>query len=535
MANLAGPNSIHIEKPPITDTNVWRRLKEQANRLKKRHISDLFRENPVHRGEEMEVTNGTISLNYCREKIDAKALDYLFQLPEEAQLSEAISAMFRGDRINTTENRPVLHTALRLPADRKLIVDGVNIVKQVQSTLRQMKRFTEDVYSGKRLGVTGKKIKHVINIGIGGSDLGSRMAYQALVMYRRQEVDIQFVSNVDPTDLAEALKKINPEETLFIICSKKFTTEETLANANVAKKWIVNALGQEAVSFHFIAVSANKDLVVEFGINQKNMFEMWDWVGGRFSVSSSVGLSLMLGVGPEHFKELLRGMYEMDNHYKNTEFKKNLPVIMALLSIWNTTFLNNTVYSMITYDVFLKLFPKHLQQLLAESLGKSVNTFGQSIQYQTSPVILDALGTDFEHSFNQLIHMGTLRQFALTFLSCKETLQQNSKNAQNTLLAHMFAQADSLAFGTENIDPHKKEYGDVPSSILLLQKLTPFSLGQLIALYEHQVHAQATILQINGFDQFGVEAGKKASTKNILRFLKEDNNLKTIDNMMKKH
>lgn len=521
-----------MKKNLVTTSQVWKQLRDHAAKLKKTHIRDLFKNNPF-RGKKFNKTFLGIHLNYSREKIDETSFKLLLKLAEEINLGQAIKQMFQGAKINTTENRSVLHTALRLPTGKKLIVDGVDVGKQVHNVLNQMIQFTEDIYSGKRLGSTGKKIKHIVNIGIGGSDLGSRMSYQALEKFRVSNVDVRFVSNVDPTDLAEALKNINPEETLIIICSKKFTTEETLANANEARKWIVNALGQAAVPYHFIAISANKNLVVEFGINQENMFDMWDWVGGRFSVSSSVGLSLMLGVGPENFKELLRGMHEIDNHYKNTEFENNLPVIMALLSIWNTTFLSNVVYSMITYDVFLKLFPKHLQQLLAESLGKSVNIYGQPVTYQTSPVILDALGTDFEHSFNQLIHMGTVRQFALTFLSCKESLQKNSEKAQSTLLAHMFAQADSLAFGTENTDPHKREYGDVPSSILLIQKLTPFSLGQLIALYEHQVHTQAILLQINGFDQFGVEAGKKAATNNILKFSREGFNEKSIDKMMK--
>jgi len=517
----------------IFQSRIWKLLCDYAIKIKQKHLRDLFTENAL-RGNEMNKKIEGLQYNFCREKIDTNGMKLLFELLREAGLKESIDEMFRGDKINTTENRSVLHTALRLPKDQKLVVDGIDIVKSVHKVLDQMTQFTEDIYNGKRLGATGKKIKHIVNIGIGGSDLGSKMAYHALTKYRKSTIDVQFVSNVDPTDLAETLKLCQPEETLFIICSKKFTTEETLANANKAKKWIVNALGTEAISFHFVAISANKVLVNQFGMKDENMFEMWDWVGGRFSISSAVGLSLMLGIGPKYFKEILSGMHEMDNHYLRTDFENNIPVIMALLSIWNTTFLNNIIYSMITYDVFLKLFPKHLQQLLAESLGKSINIFNQSVTYQTSPLILDGLGTDFEHSFNQLIHMGTVRQFALTFLSCKESLQENSEKAQSTLLAHMFAQADSLAFGVENKDRHKREFGDIPSSILLIDKLTPFSLGQLIALYEHQVHAQASILQINGFDQFGVEAGKKAATKNILKFKQEGFNEKSIEKMMKK-
>jgi len=501
-------------------SGIWEQLEAYAHNIIQIHLRDLFIENPL-RGEEMNREFDTLTFNFCREKIDLEGTKLLFELAKQSELKEAIDAMFRGDKINTTENRSVLHTALRLPKESHLEVDGVDIVKEVHRVLNQMSKFSDDVYSGKRLGVTGKKIKHIINIGIGGSDLGPRMAYQALTKYRRKEIDVRFVSNVDPTDLAEALKNISPAETLFIICSKKFTTEETLANANEAKKWIITALGQEAISNHFVAISANKDLVIQFGIKLENMFEMWDWVGGRFSISSSIGLSLMLGIGPDNFKEMLNGMYKMDNHYQNTEFENNIPVIMALLSIWNTTFLNNIVYSMMMYDVYLKLFPKHLQQLLAESLGKSVNIYDRIIDYHTSPVIMDALGTDFEHSFNQLIHMGTVQQFALTFVGCKESLQIGSEKAQSTLLSHMFAQADSLALGVDNANPHKAERGNVSSSILLINKLTPYSLGQLIALYEHQVHAQATILQINGFDQFGVEAGKKASIVNEERFKKD--------------
>lgn len=522
-----------MKKQLISQSPVWKKLVEHASKMKNKHIKDLFIENPL-RGDEMDKILNGIRYNFCREKIDTEGMSLLYELAKQIDLREAINSMFCGHKINITENRSVLHTALRLPKEANLVVDGVDIVKEVHRVLDQMVQFTEDIYTSKRLGATGKKIKHIINIGIGGSDLGSRMAYQALTAYRKQEVDVRFVSNVDPTDLAEAIKNISPEETLFIICSKKFTTEETLTNANQARKWVINALGQKAVPYHFVAISAHKDLVVTFGIKPENMFDMWDWVGGRFSVSSSVGLSLMLGIGPHNFEEMLKGMQEMDNHYQHTEFENNIPVLLALLSIWNTTFLNKIVYSMITYDIFLKLFPKHLQQLLAESLGKSVNIYNQTIEYQTSPVILDALGTDFEHSFNQLIHMGTIDQFALTFVTCKESLQLNSEKAQSTLLAHMFAQADSLAFGVEDSNPHKKERGNVPSSILFLDKLTPYSLGKLIALYEHQVHAQATILQINGFDQFGVEAGKKAATSNILKFEQEGFNLKSIEKMLKK-
>lgn len=517
----------------LTESSLWVQLSYHAHKIKQMHIRDLFKNKP-ERGTAMHQEINGLQYNFCREKIDAEGMKLLFAFAKEEQLKESIDAMFRGDKINITENRSVLHTALRLPKNSVLHVDGKDIVKKVHLVLDQMTRFAEDIYQGNRLGFTGKKIKYFVNIGIGGSDLGSKMAMQALTKYIKKNVEVRFLSNVDPTDFAETIKDILPEETLFIICSKKFTTEETLANAHAAKKWITTSLGEKAIPYHFVAISANIDLVTKFGIKPENIFEMWDWVGGRFSVSSAVGLSLMLGIGPDHFKDMLNGMHDMDNHYKTAPYENNIPVIMALLSIWNTTFLNNIVYAPIMYDVFLKLFPKHLQQLLAESLGKSVNIFSKRITYQTSPVVMDAIGTDFEHSFNQLIHMGMVRQIALTFISCINSLQENEEKAQSTLLAHMFAQADSLAFGVDNENLHKSEYGDVPSSLLLIDKLTPYSLGQLIALFEHQVHAQATLLQINGFDQFGVEAGKKAATQNILRFAKDGFTPKTIENMLKK-
>ncbi len=517
----------------LAESSLWVQLSYHAHKIKQMHIRDLFKNEP-ERGRAMHREIKSLQYNFCREKIDIEGMNLLFGFAQEARLKESIHAMFRGDKINTTENRSVLHTALRLPKDKTLIVDGVDVVKDVHRVLDQMTDFVNDIYRGKRLGFTGKKIRNIINIGIGGSDLGAKMAYQALAKYRNNSVQVRFLSNVDPTDFFETVHGVEPEATLFIICSKKFTTEETLANANLAKDWITKNLGENAVSHHFVAVSANKELVASFGIRPESTFEMWDWVGGRFSVASSVGLCLMLGIGPQNFRDFLRGMHEMDHHYQTSEYRNNIPVIMALLSIWNTALLNNVIYVPAIYDVFLRLFPKHLQQLLAESLGKSVNLSNNHVSYQTSPVILEAVGTDFEHSFNQLIHMGTVRQFALTFVSCRTSLQDNAEKAQSTLLAHMFAQADSLATGVENKDPHKSEYGDVPSSVLLLDKLTPFSLGQLIALFEHQVHAQAALLQINGFDQFGVEAGKKAATENILRFAQNGFTLKTIEDLLKK-
>jgi len=510
-----------MTKPFIEKSPVWKQLTKHALSLKQKHIRDLFEEDTM-RGKKMHKTVTGLQYNFSREKIDEKGFDLLFGLAKEAELNYAISAMFRGDKINFTEKRSVLHTALRMPKGKKLIVDGVDVVTQVHKVLDHMEQFTNDVYEGKRLGATGKRIRYVVNIGVGGSDLGARMAYHALAKYRKENLDVRFVSNVDPTDLIQVLEGLTPEETLFIVCSKTFTTKETMTNAQRAKQWIEEAdMGNASCKKHFCAVSTNRQAVSDFGIDAENMFEFWDWVGGRFSMSSAVGLSLMMGIGPENFRKMLSGMHDVDVHYATTPFENNVPVIMALLCIWNTHFLGKHIHGIMIYDKYLELLPKHLQQLLCESLGKTMSFSGSHVPFATCPVYLDALGTDFQHAFGQLLHQGTTRNISLTFLASSESLQSGRSQDQSSLLANMFAQADSLAFGVKSENPHKIEPGNITSSILLIDKLTPYSLGQLIALFEHQVHAQASLLGINGFDQFGVEAGKKASIVNEERFKKD--------------
>jgi glucose-6-phosphate isomerase len=425
--------------------------------------------------------------------------------------------MLRGDKINSTENRSVLHTALRMPRDSKLVVDGVNVVTDIHAVLDAMSAFAESLRSGERKGSTGRKIANVVNIGIGGSDLGPHLCYDALRHYSDRSMSFRFVSNVDGTDIAEVLRASDPAETLFIVASKTFTTQETMANARTARSWLVQALGEASVADHFVAVSTNATEVSKFGIDTANMFGFWDWVGGRYSVDSAIGLSLMIAIGPEHFRSFLDGFHAMDRHFETAPWEQNLPVLLALMGIWYDNFFGAQSVAILPYDQYLNLFPAYLQQLDMESNGKSVTRDGQPVDYQTGPIVWGQPGTNGQHAFYQLIHQGT-KLIPCDFIGFSNSLNPLGRH-HDLLMSNFFAQTEALAFGKspeelrdekcpEVLIPHRTFTGNRPTNSLLIDKLTPFSLGSLIALYEHKVFTQGVIWDVNSFDQWGVELGK---------------------------
>jgi glucose-6-phosphate isomerase len=505
------------ESTLLTALPEWRTLEAHAAELRETSLRQLFAEDPW-RAERFSLEAAGIFLDYSKQRVTEKSLGLLCALARARGLGERTRALFEGERINVTEGRAVLHVALRAPRGASILVDGSDVVREVHAVLDRMAEFSERVRSGQWLGFTGKRIRRIVNIGIGGSDLGPAMAYLALRAASDRKLELRFVSNIDASDFAEAVRDADAEETLFIVCSKTFTTLETLENAKTARNWLIAALGEErAVASHFVAVSTNAAEVAKFGIDTANMFGFWDWVGGRYSLDSAIGLSLMVAIGPAGFRELLAGFHEMDEHFRTAPFEKNLPVLLALLGIWYGNFFGAETHAVLPYDQYLARLPAYLQQLDMESNGKRVDLQGRVVDYQTGPVIWGEPGTNGQHAFYQLIHQGT-KLIPCDFIGFVHS--HNPIGAHHDLLmANLFAQSEALAFGktpeevaTEGASPalvpHKTFPGNRPSNTLLLERLTPAALGRLIALYEHKVFVQGTIWNVNSFDQWGVELGK---------------------------
>jgi glucose-6-phosphate isomerase len=497
---------------------AWKALQAHYKEVRQQQLRSLFAGDP-ERGTRMTVEAVGVLLDYSKNRITGETIRLLIQLAEESGLQEHIEAMFRGDKINVTENRAVLHIALRAPLHVSILVDGENVVPKVHAVLDQMTGFSNRVRSGEWKGHTGKRIRNVVNIGIGGSDLGPVMAYEALKHYSDRAMTFRFVSNVDGTDFAEAVRDLHADETLFIISSKTFTTLETMTNANSAREWSLAGIGGDpsSVAKHFVAVSTNADAVAKFGIDTANMFPFWDWVGGRYSMFSAIGLSTMLAIGPEHFRAMLDGCHEMDEHFRRTPFAQNLPVLMGLLTIWYVDFFGAETVAVLPYEQYLKRFPAYLQQLTMESNGKHVTLDGKAVSYDTSPVYWGEPGTNGQHSFYQLIHQGT-RLIPCDFIAFHQSLNPLGRH-HGLLMANVFAQTEALAFGktAEEVKqegsatwlvPHRVFEGNRPTNTLLADRLTPEVLGKLVALYEHSVFTQGAIWNIDSFDQWGVELGK---------------------------
>jgi glucose-6-phosphate isomerase len=502
---------------PLRQTPAWAALEEHAAAIRGVHLRDLFAADPA-RGERMVAEAAGLYLDYSKHRATDETLALLLGLAEARGLPSRIEAMFSGEKINATEGRAVLHIALRAPRSASIVVDGEDVVPHVHEVLDRMSAFADRIRSGEWTGHTGRPIRSVVNIGIGGSDLGPVMAYEALRSYSRRDLTFRFVSNVDSTDFAEATRDLDPAETLFIVSSKTFTTQETMRNATTAREWTLAALGDEdAVARHFAAVSTNADAVAEFGIDTANMFGFWDWVGGRYSMDSAIGLSTMIAVGPDGFRRLLAGMHAMDQHFRTAPFEQNLPVIMGLLSVWYVDFFGASSVAVLPYDQYLKRFPAYLQQLTMESNGKSVTLAGDRVDYPTGPVYWGEPGTNGQHSFYQLIHQGTVL-VPCDFIALARGLNPIADH-HDLLVANVFAQTEALAFGrtpeqvradgvSEELVPHRTFEGNRPTSTILAEELTPEILGALIALYEHSVFTQGVIWGIDSFDQWGVELGK---------------------------
>ena len=514
MATLETP----IKVPPVTEHPAWKALKEHYARIRKLHLRKLFSQDP-ERGDRLKVEALGIYLDYSKNRITDETLQLLLQLAEQSGLRARIDAMFRGDKINITENRSVLHVALRAPKGTSILVDGEDVVPGVHAVLDKMAALSNRVRSGDWKGHTGKPIRNVINIGIGGSDLGPVMAYEALRHYSQRDLTLRFVSNVDGTDFAEAVRDLDPAETLFIISSKTFTTLETMTNAHTAREWSLAGLSgdDKSVAKHFVAVSTNAKEVAKFGIDTANMFEFWDWVGGRYSMDSAIGLSTMIALGPENFRSMLDGFHQMDQHFRETPFDRNLPVLLGLLTVWYTDFFGSQTVAILPYEQYLKRFPAYLQQLTMESNGKHVTLDGTQVTHDTSPIYWGEPGTNGQHSFYQLIHQGT-RLIPCDFIAFGQPLNPVGRH-HDILLANVFAQAEALAFGKtprqvkaegtpDWLVPHRVFDGNRPSNTILAERLTPEMLGKLIALYEHSVFTQGVIWNVDSFDQWGVELGK---------------------------
>lgn len=508
---------------PLTQRPAWKALASHHKKIKGLHLRKLFAADPK-RGERMTAEAAGLFLDYSKNRTTGETLRLLLKLANESGLKARIKAMFSGEKINITENRAVLHVALRAPKDAKIFVDGKNVVPEVHAVLDKMAAFSKRIRSGAWKGFTGKRIKNVVNIGIGGSDLGPVMAYEALKHYSDRSLTFRFVSNVDGIDFVEATHDLDPAETLFIVSSKTFTTLETMTNAGSARDWLLKGLGgnPKAVAKHFVAVSTNAEKVSAFGIDTANMFGFWDWVGGRYSMDSAIGLSTMLAIGPQNYRALLAGFHEMDEHFRTAPFEKNLPVLMGLLSVWNTDFFGAETVAVLPYENYLKRFPAYLQQLTMESNGKHVTLDGRKVDYQTGPVYWGEPGTNGQHSFYQLIHQGT-RLIPCDFIAFGQALTKLGRH-HDILMANVFAQAEALAFGktAEQVKaegtkgalvPHRVFEGNRPSNVILTGRLTPEVLGKLVALYEHIVFTQGTIWNINSFDQWGVELGKALAQK----------------------
>ncbi len=502
---------------PLGESSAWKALQEHYRSIRQVHLRQLFADDPA-RGTRLSAEAAGLYLDYSKHRVTGETLRLLLQLAEERALQPRINAMFSGEKINVTEQRAVLHVALRAPRNARILLDGADVVPMVHAVLDRMSTFANAVRDGSWTGHTGRRIRTVVNIGIGGSDLGPVMAYEALRHYSQRTLDFRFVSNVDGTDFVEATRDLDPAETLFIICSKTFTTLETMTNANAARGWCSRALGDDgAIGKHFVAVSTNTDAIAKFGIDPANMFEFWDWVGGRYSMESSIGLSTMLAIGPDQFREMLAGFHEMDEHFRTTPPDRNLPVIMGLLAVWYADFFDAATVAVLPYDQYLKRFPAYLQQLTMESNGKHVVLDGKRVDYETSAIVWGEPGTNGQHSFYQMIHQGT-RLIPCDFIAFSQSL--NPLDGQHEILmANVFAQTEALAFGKtadevraegtpEWLVPHRVFEGNRPTSTILAERLTPRLLGSLVALYEHSVFTQGVIWGIDSFDQWGVELGK---------------------------
>ena len=507
-----------MKQAPLTSRPAWKALASHASNVRDLHLRALFADDP-ERGKRMTTEAAGVYLDYSKNRITDETVELLIQLAEECELHARIAAMFAGETINVTENRAVLHVALRAPKGSSIVVDGTNVVPEVHAILDRMTDFANRVRSGAWTGHTGKRIRNVINIGIGGSDLGPVMAYEALRYYSDRTLRFRFVSNVDATDLVEATRDLDPAETLFVVSSKTFTTLETMTNAQSARDWLLGGLGGDAkaIARHFVAVSTNAAKVSEFGIDTANMFGFWDWVGGRYSMDSAIGLSTMLAIGPDNFRAMLAGFRVMDEHFRTAPFERNLPVLMGLLAIWYNDFFGAQTVAVLPYAQYLKRFPAYLQQLTMESNGKHVTLDGTPVTYDTGPIYWGEPGTNGQHSFYQLIHQGT-RLIPCDFIAFAQALNPLGPH-QDMLVANVFAQAEALAFGktAEEVKaegtpdwlvPHRVFEGNRPSNTILLDRLTPTALGTLIALYEHSVFAQGAIWHVDSFDQWGVELGK---------------------------
>ena len=516
---------MNANRKSLTLLPAWTSLAKHSTEIKNVHLRELFAKDAT-RGERFTGEAAGLFLDYSKNRVTETSLKLLLQLAEECDLRGRIEAMFRGERINITENRAVLHVALRAPKNATITLDGKNVVPEVHAVLDRMTAFSNRVRSGEWLGHTGKRIRNIVNIGIGGSDLGPVMAYEALKHYSDRALTFRFVSNVDGIDFVEATRDLNPAETLFIVSSKTFTTLETMTNAETAREWLLQGLGGDkaAVAKHFVAVSTNAEKVSAFGIDTANMFGFWDWVGGRYSMDSAIGLSTMLAIGPDNFRSMLDGFHQMDEHFRTAPFDRNLPVLLGLLTVWYTDFFDAQTIAVLPYEQYLKRFPAYLQQLTMESNGKHVTLDGKQVTYDTGPIFWGEPGTNGQHSFYQLIHQGT-RLIPCDFIAFGHALTPLGRH-HDILLANVFAQAEALAFGKtaeqvtaegtpEWLVPHRVFEGNRPSNVILADRLTPEVLGKLVALYEHSVFTQGTIWNINSFDQWGVELGKALAQRII--------------------
>jgi glucose-6-phosphate isomerase len=517
---------------PLTKRKAWKDLEAHYKKVRKAHLRKLFAKDPM-RGQRLTAEAVGILLDYSKNRITDETLTLLMQLAEESGLRTRIDAMFGGEKINITEERAVLHVALRAPKGASIIVDGENVVPRVHEVLDKMSNFCNRVRNGEWKGFTGRRIRNVINIGIGGSDLGPVMAYEALRHYTDRAITVGFISNIDGTDFAEAVRGLDPSETLFIVSSKTFTTLETMTNARTARTWSLEAFGgdQKSVARHFVAVSTNTVEVAKFGIDTANMFEFWDWVGGRYSMGSAIGLSTMIAIGPDHFRAMLDGSHQMDEHFRTAPFEQNLPVLMGLISLWHNNFFGAQTVAVLPYEQYLKRFPAYLQQLTMESNGKHVTLDGTEVGYQTGPIYWGEPGTNGQHSFYQLVHQGT-RFIACDFIAFGRSLNPLGQH-HDMLIANVYAQAEALAFGKnpEEVEsegtppwlaPHRVFDGNRPSNMILAERLTPETLGKLVALYEHSVFTQGAIWNINSFDQWGVELGKVLAQRIIPELQSKD-------------
>jgi len=540
-----------VKKPAIKNS-AWKALTAHYKAVSKLHLRQLFAEDPK-RGQRMAVEVLGLYLDYSKNRVTDETVKLLLQLATESGLRERIDAMFSGEKINITEKRAVLHVALRAPKDESILVDGKNVVPEVHAVLDRMADFSDRVRSGEWKGHTGKRIRNVINIGIGGSDLGPVMAYEALKHYSERAMTFRFVSNVDGTDFAEAVQDLDPAETLFIVSSKTFTTLETMTNAHTARAWSMSGLGgdEKSIAKHFVAVSTNAAEVSKFGIDTANMFGFWDWVGGRYSMDSAIGLSTMIAVGPENFRAMLSGFHEMDEHFRTAPFEANLPVLMGMLAVWYNDFFGAQTVAVLPYEQYMKRFPAYLQQLTMESNGKHVTLAGKPVSHDTGPIYWGEPGTNGQHSFYQLIHQGT-RLIPCDFIGFMKALNPLGRH-HDMLLANVFAQTEALAFGKtpeqvkaegtpDWLVPHRVFEGNRPSNTILAERLDPETLGKLIALYEHSVFTQGVVWNIDSFDQWGVELGKVLAQRIIPELenpaepvLKHDSSTNTLIRRYRKH